>query len=187
MAYPALETSRLLLKPIELDDAHAIQQLLPRWEVVRLLYKGIPWPYPPTGAHDFLKQIVLPNIAKGKLWAWSLRTHEHPDQLIGIIELYRSSHQNRSFWLAPEWQGHGYMTEAVEAVTVYWFEMLEFERLVSQNAVLNKGPARISKRTGMRLIGHSHGDFLEGDNLATEIWEITRSEWKKRASKRSWS
>ncbi|MGJ8525623.1 hypothetical protein LMG33818_001351 [Halomonadaceae bacterium LMG 33818] len=185
MAYPPLETSRLLLKPIELDDAGAIQQLLPRWEVVRFLYKGIPWPYPPTGAQDFLKHSVLPNIAKGNLWMWSLRTREYPCQLIGIIELYRSSRQNRSFWLAPEWQGHGYMTEAVEAVTAFWFDVLGFERMVTQKAVLNKGSARLSKRTGMRLIGHSHADFLEGDNLETEIWEMTRSEWKKHASMRS--
>ena len=47
---PALCTERLLLRPLELADADAIQQLFPQWEVVRYLNALVPWPYPADGA-----------------------------------------------------------------------------------------------------------------------------------------
>ena len=39
---PNLETQRLLLKPLALDDAPAIQAVFPQWEIVRFLASQIP-------------------------------------------------------------------------------------------------------------------------------------------------
>jgi ribosomal-protein-alanine N-acetyltransferase len=47
---PALETARLLLRPLQLDDAEQVQILFPHWEIVRYLASRMPWPYPPDGA-----------------------------------------------------------------------------------------------------------------------------------------
>jgi len=41
-----LETTRLLLRPLELADAEQTQQLFPHWEIVRYLANIVPWPYP---------------------------------------------------------------------------------------------------------------------------------------------
>ena len=35
-------TDRLILKPLELGDAEQIQQLFPRWEIVRYLASRVP-------------------------------------------------------------------------------------------------------------------------------------------------
>ncbi len=56
--YPPLETERLLLKPIELADAPAIQRLFPRWEIVQYLDTWVPWPYPPDGAERYLRDFA---------------------------------------------------------------------------------------------------------------------------------
>ena len=50
MDTPTLYTERLILRPLELADAEAIQRLFPHWEVVRYLNALVPWPYPTDGA-----------------------------------------------------------------------------------------------------------------------------------------
>lgn len=42
MAIPCLATPRLLLRPLALTDAPAIQALFPRWEIVRHLASRVP-------------------------------------------------------------------------------------------------------------------------------------------------
>ena len=75
---PALCTERLLLRPLELADADAIQQLFPQWEVVRYLNALVPWPYPADGALSFLRDMALPAMARGTEWHWTLRLRSNP-------------------------------------------------------------------------------------------------------------
>jgi RimJ/RimL family protein N-acetyltransferase len=44
---PEGATERLILRPLALADAAAIQELFPHWEIVRYLLNRVPWPYPP--------------------------------------------------------------------------------------------------------------------------------------------
>ena len=121
--HPPLSTERLLLQPLCLDDAPAIQRIFPQWEVVRYLAEQVPWPYPDDGARTYVEQVALPAMRRGVQWHWSLRPRTEPDRLIGLISLMRDDPGNhRGFWLDPLYQGQGYMTEASEAVTAYWFE-----------------------------------------------------------------
>ena len=69
---PTLQTSRLLLLPLSLADAGAIQQRFPHWEVVRYLNDRVPWPYPEDGALSFLRDVALPAMARGEEWHWTL-------------------------------------------------------------------------------------------------------------------
>lgn len=57
---PELQTDQLLLRPLSVLDAPAIQQQFSRWEVVRLMSAAIPWPYPEDGALRFLRDMALP-------------------------------------------------------------------------------------------------------------------------------
>jgi RimJ/RimL family protein N-acetyltransferase len=113
----------------------------------------------------------------GEAWFWSLRLKRSPDRLIGIINLVKGDLINRGFWVATEWQGHGYMTEACAAATNYWFEVLQFPVLRTLKAVGNELSRRISLRQGMRIVKSEEHDFVEG-RLAAEVWEITAEEWR---------
>ncbi len=62
---PALETSRLLLRPLRMAGANQLQAPFPHWGVVQYLAAAIPWPYPGTGARDVLKA-TLPKNADGR-------------------------------------------------------------------------------------------------------------------------
>ena len=84
---PTLETARLFLRPLELTDAEQIQRLFPQWEIVKYLANKVPWPYPPDGAHTFMRDIALPAIERGDEWIWTIRLKERPGSMIGVISL----------------------------------------------------------------------------------------------------
>jgi hypothetical protein len=42
---PELETERMWLRPVRLEDAEQTQKLFPPWEIVRHLGAVVPWPY----------------------------------------------------------------------------------------------------------------------------------------------
>lgn len=174
-----LETERLWLEPLTLADAPAIQATFPQWEIVRFLASHVPWPYPPDGAESFLRNVVLPGMASGAEWHWSLRPKTEPGLLIGVISLMARENDNRGFWIAPEWRNRGLMGEAAAAVTDFWFGVLGREVLRAPKAVDNLASRRISERSGMRMIRTEIRNFVSGPHLA-EVWEITAREWRAR-------
>jgi ribosomal-protein-alanine N-acetyltransferase len=178
---PTLETARLLLRPIELADADQIQVIFPNWELVKYLANKVPWPYPPDGALTFLRDHALPAIERGDEWLWTIRRKEDPAALIGVISLAKHETDNRGFWIAPQWQGRGLMSEACDAVTGYWFETLKFPVLRVPKAISNEASRRISVKQGMRVIASGERDYVSG-RLPSETWEVTVEEWRARKS-----
>lgn len=174
--YPTLRTGRLILVPLQLNDAEAIQLLFPHWEVVRYLASAVPWPYPSDGALQFVRDHELPAIGRGTQWSWTIRLRISPEQLIGSISLYDEPDNNRGFWLAPKWHGHGYMGEACEPVNRYWFETLNRPVMRVPKAVANQPSRRISEREGMQLVDTRDGHFVCGA-MQQEIWELNRKRW----------
>lgn len=177
---PTFQTRRLILTPLALTDAPAIQRLFPHWEVVRYLDRRVPWPYPADGALTYVRDHALPAVAAGREWHWMIRLAEAPTQCIGSISisLYDQPGNNRGFWLAQQWQGKGYMREACAVINGYWFEALERPVMRVPKAVGNLASRKISEREGMRMIGTQQGDFVCGA-LLKEIWEMTLEEWSR--------
>lgn len=183
-AVPSLETRRLWLRPLTLDDADQIQALFARWEIVRLLAAVVPWPYPPDGALAFCRDVALPQMARGEAWHWTLRLKDEPAQVVGSISLMKNEHNNRGFWIGLPWQGRGLATEAAEAVTDYWFDVLKFPVLRAPKAVANIASRRISEKLHMRLVGVEEHDLVSG-RLPAEVWEITAEEWRARRGRQA--
>lgn len=177
---PELGTERLILRPVELADAVAVQALFPHWEIVRYLASPpVPWPYPSDGALTFLRDVAIPNMQRGKEWTWSIRLREASDQLIGLIALHDAENGNRGFWLGLPWQGRGIMTEARLAVTDYWFGALDRPVLRAPRAVENIASRRIAEKTGMRRLRTEMKSYVCGPMLS-EVWEISKAEWRSR-------
>jgi ribosomal-protein-alanine N-acetyltransferase len=181
-----LETSRLLLAPLELADAEQTQRLFPQWEVVKFMTTQIPWPYPADGAFTYYRDVALPAMERGEAWHWTLRLRSSPEDHMGVIGLVaKDGYAARGFWLGLPWQGQGLMTEAVVAVNDYCFDVLGFDALQAPKAVMNLSSRRISEKTGMRVVAREERDYVSG-RFPSEIWEITADEWRaKRQSVRN--
>ena len=185
---PTLETPRLWLKPAELADADQLQATFPQWEIVKYLNSKVPWPYPPDGAFNYLKTLALPAMERGEELLWTLRPKSSPETLIGAISLVppkggEHSEENRGFWIDPKWRRQGLMSEACDAVTDYWFDILKQPVLRAPKAVTNEGSRRISERQGMRIISTGERDYVSG-RLLSEVWEITADEWRARKGRK---
>jgi len=178
---PILETRRLILRPLEPADAPVLQRRFPRWEIVRYLNERIPWPYPADGAERFIA-LAQGDMARGEKHHWSIRAKEGADELIGGIDLWPDdgrSREMRGFWLDPEFQGRGLMTEAADRVTDYAFRELGWPRLWVSNAEANRASARVKERQGARLVGFEPFRFVEGESRRM-VWLIERDDWLAR-------
>ncbi len=56
MNTPTIQTSRLILRPLALSDAPAIQRHFNNWNIIRNLASVVPWPYPDDGAETFVRR-----------------------------------------------------------------------------------------------------------------------------------
>ena len=80
---PVLKTARLLLTPLQLSDAPAIQELFPHWEVVRYLDSRAPSPCLDDDALTYMRDISLPAIAAGCEWHWMIYLALEPAKKVG--------------------------------------------------------------------------------------------------------
>lgn len=173
-----LETEHLHLRPLSLDDAALIQSIFPIWEIVQWMADTVPWPYPSDGAMTFVSTIALPAMQQGKAWHWSIRSKADPHRLIGVISLKAGDENNRGFWIDPACQGHGFATEASDAVTDFWFNQLGNAVLRVPKAVGNIGSRRISEKQGMKIVKTLKLPFVSGLHDA-ELWEIDAADWRR--------
>lgn len=181
---PTFETERLMIRPLRLTDAPAIQQRFARWDVIKFM-GGPPWPYPADGAERYLRDAALPEMAAGSAGHWALTLKEWgDDQHIGSITLRfkvadEEKGAHRGFWLGEEFQRRGLMTEAANAVTDYWFNVLDRPLMRIFNAKDNMASSRIKQHAGFKLVREGVRTYAAGA-LPTEIWEVTQDEWQKR-------
>ncbi len=170
---PTFETERLLLRPLALEDAPAIQKQFERPEVTRYLNVSVPWPYPPDGARSFLENVLLPAVKEGRERAWAI---ESQGQLIGAISISNAGEENRGFWLAPEHWGQGFMREASDRITDYVLDELRWPHLVTGNAAGNIASSRLKRSQGFEKISVFPKAFV-GGTMDYEQWKITRDTW----------
>ena len=103
MDTPTLYTRRLILRPLALSDAPAIQRHFNNWNVIQNLATVVPWPYPDDGAETFIKRQFDKIAAGEKTYQWVLVLRSGDNQAIGNIEFRPTPDQpkgNRGFWLA---------------------------------------------------------------------------------------
>ena len=160
-----------------MTDAGQVQELFPKWEIVRFLTSAVPWPFPADGVRQFYENVALPAVERGDEWHWTLRLKSQPEQIIGAIGLVREGPTNRGFWLGSEWQKQGLMGEACDMVTAFWFDSLGREKLRVTKAVANQASRRISEKQRMRLVEIIESAYVSGV-LTTEVWELTAAEWR---------
>jgi RimJ/RimL family protein N-acetyltransferase len=175
---PHMTTSRLILRPLCSEDALQIQEKFPRWEIVRYLISSVPWPFPEGAAQHYVDNVALEATRQGTGGFWSLRRKENEQELIGVISLMDLPDKNRGFWLVPEWQRKGLMSEACQAVNTFWFETLGKEVLRAPKAAINERSRKLSSRSGMRLVRTEKAQYVCGE-LDSELWEITREAWRE--------
>jgi RimJ/RimL family protein N-acetyltransferase len=179
---PVLETDRLVLRPLRREDGPVIQRRFPRWEIVRFLNgHHVPWPYPADGAAGHVAD-CLARMTRGEKLYWAIALKGAPDGLIGRIDLWPDDGQSRDmrgFWLDPEHQGKGFMTEAADRVTEFAFVELGWPHLWLRNDERNLASGRIKEKQGAVLVDREPCRSVEGDGV-DQVWLLKREDWLAR-------
>jgi RimJ/RimL family protein N-acetyltransferase len=150
-SYP-VRTGRLLLRPLAPADTDALLAYRSRPEVCRYL------PFEPM-----TREVIGQRMASQ--WARTELTDEGQaltlgielpatGQLVGDVVLFWHSREHAGgelgYVLHPDFGGHGYATEAANAVLRLGFEELGLHRIIARIDERNAASTRLARRLGMR-------------------------------------
>ena len=175
---PELETPRLRLRKLSLDDAPAVNSYasLPRVSAY------CSWPYHADMAatEDFLK-FWTAGYGNGEVrdWAW---IRKEDGQLIGTGGLVgfeeRSGSAELGYVTHPSYWGNGYATEAVEAILKWAFQAEDLRRIVAHCMPMNKASQNVLSKSGFHLDGILRQSFRKrGIGVDILEYSLLRSEF----------
>ena len=176
-----LRTERLALRPFRAGDEADVLAYRHRLEVCR---------YIPSDPLD--EQTVVDFVALRTQWtaleadgdrivlAIELAGQVIGDVLVRIDRL--GDGQAELGWvLSPDFQGHGYVTEAAGRLIELSFGELGMHRVWAQLDPRNAASSRVCERLGMRHEAHLRQDmWLKGEWTDAAIYAILRAEWAGR-------
>lgn len=185
MKTPILQTERLILRPVTLDDAPAVQKYFHDWDIIKYMDVKVPWPYPDDGALMHIRDNVLPKMENGAWLIWAIIRKESGD-LVGMIDFrfVQTEDGHRGFWIAKPYWGRGYITETVCAVNDFVFNELSVKSFITLNAKSNTASRRVKEKTGAIFVCEQEGNYHCGDKIS-EVWKMTKESWddtKQRSS-----
>jgi RimJ/RimL family protein N-acetyltransferase len=180
--YP-IRTGRLLLRPLTIDDADGLLRYRSRRDVSRYV------PFEPMTRAEILDRIA-------GVWARTELTDEGQALTLGVelagtgrlagdVVLFWRTREHQGgelgYVLDPELSGHGYATEAAEAVLRLGFEDLGLHRIIARIDERNEPSARLARRLGMRQEARLVENELFKGEWSNELdFAMLASEWRAR-------
>ncbi|RKS02498.1 GNAT family N-acetyltransferase [Flavobacterium sp. 102] len=157
-----IETERLLLRRIDQNDVEEVLALRGNPETM----KYIPRPLAKTKEEALVHiAMIEKKIENNTGINWGI-TIKGSNKIIGIIGHYRIQPENHraeiGYMSLPEYNGKGYITEAIKAVVEYGFEQMN---LHSIEAVIDPG------NTASERVLQKNGFVKEAHILENELWE----------------
>jgi RimJ/RimL family protein N-acetyltransferase len=180
-----LETERLILRELTLDDAEALNAVDGDPVVAR--WNGFE---PPDleGTRGYIASVIdAAGQSPRQFYTLALVTRTD-NRLIGRCGIDRGGPDlldgmvgycvHRDLW------GQGYMTEAVRELVDFGFRELKLHRMWADCDPRNIGSWRVMEKVGMRREGHAIENYRYPDGEWADTWfyAILNREWAARAS-----
>jgi ribosomal-protein-alanine N-acetyltransferase len=175
---PVLETARLRLRSLRVDDA-VDQHAYAREREVAEPGMWEPLPTLEDNQRDLIA--TLERQARGESAEWEIE-HRGERRLIGRCGLMRFRPAHRSaelgYALARPWWGQGYMSEAVVAVVAYGFAWLALHRIEAICLADNAASIRVLEKAGFRHEGTARDAYRQHDAYKDlQRYALLRREW----------
>lgn len=160
-----LETTRLLIRPISIDDRHSIFEY--RSDAEANKYQG----WIPKTLNDV--ELFIAKVAKlfnePETWFQMVMIEKETQKLIGDLGIHFFGSDNKQVELGitlnKAFQNKGYATEALKAIIDYLFVNLKKHRITASIDPGNTSSIRLVERLGFRKEAH----FVESVYL-NGIW-----------------
>jgi RimJ/RimL family protein N-acetyltransferase len=175
-----LVTDRLVLRPLEIQDAQAIASEINDFEIARNLAR-VPFPYERHHAEDFIAWTRTLD-ARSKVFAVEKKTE--PGALIGIVSYeWSDTKQNAEmgYWLARRVWGIGIATEAGHAAVTHAFDSVGHTELVSHVHADNIPSHRVLTKLGFEDQGMvKHFSTAQNAIVPAIAMQLSRLRWQAR-------
>lgn len=155
-----LRTDRLILRPLDLEDADFLSRETSRSEVAHMLSR-VPLPNPVLGVELFiLSHRVRATTLGDRIW---MITQADTGDRLGLISLHPAGEAGweLGYWLAPSAWGCGLATEAVGAVRD-WARLAGRTPVVAGHFADNAASGRVLEKTGFAYTGETERAFSLG-------------------------
>ncbi|WP_446042067.1 GNAT family N-acetyltransferase [Streptomyces sp. SID1121] len=159
-----LTTERLTLRTFTPDDTDAVFEACQDPEIRR--WTTIPSPYARQHAEQFVGRMVPDGWRDDSEYTFAVRRGSD-GPLVAAVSLHhpRAGTWEIGYWTAKEHRGHGYMTEAVTALTGFAFTTLGAIRLEWRAEVGNTGSRAVAEKAGFVIEGTLRAGLLNKGTL----------------------
>ena len=175
---PKLETKRLTLRPISLNDIDDV------FEYAKNPLVGPNAGWKPHASKKETEAFVTYAIKKrefGQPGIYAI-VHNGSQKMIGTIEIhtYNQFKAEIGFVLNPDYWGQGIIVEAAKAVIVYGFEILHLKRLQYGYFLFNIRSKRVCEKLGFTKEGILRNKFqnYNGEIIDEVIASITSEDYQ---------
>ncbi|MBB6235528.1 ribosomal-protein-alanine N-acetyltransferase [Pedobacter sp. AK013] len=154
--FPVLETDRLILRRLSLEDAPVIYQLRSDVEVATLTGKA-----PFLHINEAIAYInKIDNLINNDESIYWVASYKGDQAMIGAACLWNFDIQNETvemgYELLPEFQGKGIMVETITCVIKYAFEVMGIKTIVAFPSIDNPPSIKLLEKMGFEI---APGDY----------------------------
>jgi RimJ/RimL family protein N-acetyltransferase len=178
-----LTTSRLVLAPVQDEDAGWLQSMMERPEVNGTTLV-IPTPCPAGFAQGWL-ETARRNLRSGQSYTFAARRDQEPIGTIFLVLNPAHAHAELGYFFAPAHWNKGFGSEASAEMLRFAFHDLRLHRVFAVYLAGNPASGRIMQKIGMRYEGCRRQHVRKcGVFHDLEQYGILRDEWLRQAGRR---
>lgn len=162
-----LQTDRLVLRPLAENDVNEVYFLRSDAEVGKYIKRDKL--KDTDGALLFIRRIIR-DVSKGKNYYWAISTPED-STMIGSICLWNFNDTKTKaevgYDLHPNFQGKGYMNEALNAILTLSFDTLKLTEVSAYTDYRNRASQALLTRNKFKLQNYERDEDNENNRIFT--------------------
>lgn len=176
--FPKLETMRLHLRNLNLDDASEVQLIRSNEKV--MTYMDSNKHLTDLDSKNFISE-NLKVYEQGKGIFWAIMEKSSGD-FIGDFAYHRIDVKNKrgeiGYTLKPDYWGRGYMQEAMVAVIRFGFNNLQLHSIEANINPENNNSRKLLRKVGFRKEAYFRENYyFNGEFLDSEIYSLLKSDF----------
>lgn len=177
--FPLLETERLILRKITIEDIEDMFEYGSNEEVT----KYVTWePHQTLADTNAFIEFALNQYEKNDIAPWGIEYKEN-GKLIGTIDFVSWQPQHKiaeiGYVISQDYWGKGIATEAANEVIAFGFNKMDLVRIQARCFVENFGSERVMEKTGMSFEGIIRkGMFVKGKHQDLKMYSILIEEFE---------
>lgn len=166
---PVLTTARLVLRPFRIEDDH---DMFTNWASDAEVTKYLMWPtHNSIEVSQYVLNDWIPHYTEPDYYQWAITIDGHAIGSIAVVE-----HDDRvgkahiGYCIGRNWWHQGIMSEALQAVMNYLFDVVGYNRLDSRHDPRNPNSGAVMRKCGMKYEGTLRQSDWNNQGVCDACW-----------------